>query len=112
MDNRVNEQDSYGEYLADLIKKHKYSQSEFAKLINISRTYLYDLFNGRVKPPAPEMQEKIILALDLCGSEKEEFYNRTAAGRDELPKDIFEYLYDNTNEIAMLRERMKNYNGK
>lgn len=111
MGKRVYDQGSYGEYLAHLIKKHNFSQSEFAKLINISRTYLYDLLNGRVKPPTPEMQEKIILVLDLSGNEKEEFYNRTAAGRGELPKDVFEYLYNNTNEISMLRERMNHYNG-
>lgn len=111
MDKRVYEQSSYGEYLAGLIKKHSFSQSEFAKLINVSRTYLYDLFNGRVKPPAPEMQEKIISVLNLSGNEKEEFYNRTAAGRGELPKDVFEYLYNNTNEISIVRERMRYYNG-
>lgn len=111
MEKRVYEQGSYGEYFAHLIKEHNFSQSEFAKLINVSRTYLYDLLNGRVKPPAPEMQEKIILVLNLSDNEKEEFYNRTAAGRGELPKDVFEYLYNNTNEISMVRERMRYYNG-
>lgn len=111
MAKQIYEQDSYGEYLAHLIKKHHYSQSAFAKLIQVSRTYLYDLLNGRVKPPAPEMQEKIISVLGLSGKEKEEFYNRTAAGRYELPKDVFEYLYNNTNEISVVRERMRYYNG-
>lgn len=111
MEKFIYKQDSYGRYLAHLIKEHRFSQSEFAKLINVSRTYLYDLLNDRVKPPAPEMQEKIILVLQRTGSEKEEFYNRTASGRGELPKDVFEYLYNNSNEISAVRERMRYNNG-
>ena len=65
------EQGSYGEYLLCLMKEHKFSSSEFAKLINVSRTYLYDLF----------------------------------------PKDVFEYLYNNADEISMVRERMRYDNG-
>lgn len=101
------EQGSYGEYLIALIKRHNFSQSEFARRINVSRTYLFDLLNGRVKPPAPEMQEKIVSVLELSGKEKEEFYNITAVGRREIPKDIFDYLYNNADEIAAIRERMK-----
>ena len=36
------EQNSYGAYLVALIKKHNFSQSEFARKINVSRTYLFD----------------------------------------------------------------------
>ena len=39
--------------------------------------------------------------------EKEEFFNITAAGRKEIPKDIFDYLFNNANEIAAIRERMR-----
>lgn len=101
------EKNSYGAYLVALIKKHNFSQSEFARKINVSRTYLFDLFNGRVKPPAPEMQEKIVSVLGLTGNEKDEFFNITAVGRDEIPKDVFDFLYNNADEIAVIRERMR-----
>ena len=101
------EQGSYGAYLVTLIKTHNFSQAEFAKRINVSRTYLFDLFNGRVKPPAPEMQEKIVSALELTGKEKEDFFNITAAGLNEINKDVFYYLYNNTDEISIIRERMR-----
>lgn len=107
MNRKTYEQGSYGAYLADLIKRHNFSQAEFAKQINVSRTYLFDLLNGRVKPPAPEMQERIITVLELAGGEKEEFFNITAVGRKEIPKDIFDYLYNNADEIAAIRERMR-----
>ena len=107
MNKKHYEQGSYGEYLVALIKRHNFSQSEFARRINVSRTYLFDLLNGRVKPPAPEMQEKIVSVLALTGKEKEEFFNITAAGRKEIPKDIFDYLFNNADEIAVIRERMR-----
>ena len=98
---------SYGAYLVALIKTHGFSQAEFAKSIKVSRTYLFDLFNGRVKPPAPEMQEKIVSALELTDKEKKVFFDVTAAGRNEIPKDVFDYLYSNVDEIAIIRERMR-----
>lgn len=107
MQRKIYEQNSYGAYLVALIKRHNFSQSEFARQINVSRTYLFDLLNGRVKPPAPEMQEKIVSVLGLAGNEKDEFFNITAAGRDEIPKDVFDFLYNNTDEIAIIRERMR-----
>jgi len=107
MQRKIYEQNSYGAYLVALIKKHNFSQSEFARQIHVSRTYLFDLLNGRVKPPAPEMQEKIVSVLGLTGNEKDEFFNITAAGRDEIPKDVFDFLYNNTDEIAIIRERMR-----
>ncbi len=35
------------------------------------------------------------------------FFNITAAGRDEIPKDVFDFLYNTTDEIAIIRERMR-----
>lgn len=84
---------SYGEYPVRRIK--------------ISRTYLYDLLKGRVKPPASDLQEKMILVLGLSDDERNEFYNRTAAERGELLNDIFDYLYCNEDEILWIRERMQ-----
>ena len=101
------EQGSYGAYLVDLIRQHEFSQAEFAKQLNISRTYLFDLLNGRVKPPAPDMQERIVTLLKLTNTEQEEFFNKTAEGRNELPKDIFDYLYNNATELTAIRERMR-----
>lgn len=78
------EQGSYGAYLVTLIKTHNFSQAEFAKRINVSRTYLFDLFNGRVKPPAPEMQEKNRFRIGINRQRKRRFfqYNRRRAQRD------------------------------
>ena len=107
MQRKEYEQGSYGAYLVDLIKRHNFAQSEFAKRLNVSRTYLYDLFNGRVKPPSPDMQDRIVTLLALAGNERDEFFSKSAEGRNELPKDIYEFLYNNTDELSAIRERIR-----
>ena len=98
---------SFGAYLVNLISEHHYSQTKFALELGISKTYLFDVFNGRVKPPTPDMQERIVNLLELDEAEKLEFYSKAADGRNELPKDIVEYLTNNKDEIDYLRERMR-----
>ena len=97
---------SFGAYLVELIKAHKYSQAKFATDLGVSKTYLFDVFNGRVKPPTPDMQDRIVGLLKLQGIEKNEFYNKAALGRNELPKDIVDYLTNNQAEMDNIRERM------
>lgn len=98
---------SFGAYFVELIRNHNFSQAKFAAILGISKTYLFDVFNGRVKPPAPDMQERIVDALKLEGSEEKEFYSRAADGRGELPKDIVDYLMNNDVEIETIREKMR-----
>ncbi len=98
---------SFGAYLIELIKAHGYSQARFATELKVSKTYLFDVFNGRVKPPTPDMQDRIKELLKLDEKETSEFYTKAAEGRNELPKDIVEYLTNNQAEIDMLRERMR-----
>ena len=57
--------DSFGAYFVKLIKDHNYSQAKFAADLGISKTYLFDVFNGRVKPPTSDMQECIVELLRL-----------------------------------------------
>lgn len=98
---------SFGAYFVKLIKDHNYSQTKFAADLGVSKTYLFDVLNGRVKPPTPDMQERIVELLHLTDNEKNDFYSNAAYGRNELPKDIVEYLMSNKVEIDILRERMR-----
>ena len=61
---------SFGAYFVKLIKDHDFSQAKFAAELGISKTYLFDVFNGRVKPPTPDMQDRIVELLRLTDSEK------------------------------------------
>lgn len=98
---------SFGSYFVKLIKERNYSQAKFAIDLGVSKTYLFDVFNGRVKPPTPDMQDRIVELLRLTDIEKSTFYSNAAKRRHELPKDIVEYLTSNQIEITLLRERMR-----
>ena len=98
---------SFGAYFVKLIQDHDYSQAKFASDLGVSKTYLFDVLNGRVKPPTPDMQDSIIKLLGLEGTAKTEFYTKAADGRHELPKDIVDYLTNNQAEIDGLREKMR-----
>lgn len=98
---------SFGAYLLDLIRARKKTQSEFIAELGISKTYFVDVLNGRVKPPAPDMQEKIVALLRLENDQRLRFYDKAAEGRKELPKDVVEYLLGNASQIAALREKMR-----
>ena len=102
---------SFGAYLVRLLKEHKKSQADFIADLGISKTYLVDVLNGRLKPPAPDMQERIIEVLQLEGQERHEFYDKVAEGRQELPKDITDYLLNNKIEVERFRERIGRYRG-
>ena len=107
MATKVYAEGSFGAYFVKLIKNHNYSQVKFASDLGVSKTYLFDIFNGRVKPPTPDMQDRIVELLNLTDDEKNDFYSKAATGRHELPKDIVEYLTNNQTEIDNLRERMR-----
>lgn len=98
---------SFGAYFVNLIKSHHYTQAKFALELGVSKTYLFDVFNGRLKPPTPDMQDRIVNLLGLTDDEKNEFYSKAAYGRNELPKDIVDFLIDNQAEIISLRKRMR-----
>ncbi len=103
---------SFGAYLVKLLLAHSKSQVDFIADLGISKTYLVDVLNGRQKPPAPDMQERIIEVLNLEGQERYEFYDKVAEGRQELPKDIVDFLTGNAREIKRLREGMAISSGK
>ena len=98
---------SFGAYLVQLIRDHDFSQAKFATELGVSKTYLFDVFNNRLKPPAPDMQDRIVDLLHLTGEERDDFYSKAAQGRHELPKDIVDFLTNNQAEIKNLRERMR-----
>lgn len=95
-------------YFVKLIKDHDYSQAKFASDLGVSKTYLFDVFNGRVKATHPLICKTCIVELlRLTDDEKNDFYSKAADGRHELPKDIVDYLTNNQAEIDSLRERMR-----
>ena len=98
---------SFGAYLVKLLEGRNKSQVEFIADLGISKTYFVDVLNGRLKPPAPDMQDRMIDVLHLEGRERYELYDRAAEGRKELPKDVVDYLLNNSVQIKSIREEMR-----
>lgn len=107
MDKTKYQAGTFGAYFVELIKEKRYTQAQFAEALGVSKTYLFDVFHNRINPPTRDRQDEIITLLKLNEKEKIEFLDKAATGRGELPKDIFEYLTKNPNEIEKLRERMR-----
>ena len=107
MTKKIYPEGSFGAYFVDLLKKHDYSQARFATELDISKTYLVEVLNGTLKPPTPAMQDKIATLLKLSEKERYIFYDKCAEGRNELPKDVFEYYKNNTVAIENLRKTMR-----
>ena len=101
------EEGIFGAYFVKLIKQHNYSQADFAKDIRVSKIYIVDVFHGRVKAPILEIQEKIVIMLGFEEYEKIDFFSKATIGRNELPKDIVDFLSVNQSEIDNIRERMR-----
>ena len=106
MAKKIYPEGSFGAYFVDLLKKHDYSQARFVTELGISKTYLVEVLNGSLKPPTPEMQEKIATLLKLSEEERYILYDKCAEKRNELPKDIFEFFKENEDEIKKLREKI------
>ncbi len=100
---------TFGKYFVELLKAKHYTQAKFADALGVSKTYLFDVFHNRINPPTPEKQEEIITLLNLNEEEKLEFLDKAAVGREELPKDIVEYLAQNPEEIKNLRKKIKEH---
>jgi len=82
----------FGEYLKSLRINKGISFVDFIKELKVSKTYIVDIEKGRIKPPTKKLQLEIVKILALKDEEKDEFYNKAAIDRNELPADIVEFI--------------------
>lgn len=101
---------TFGAYFVKLLKEKHYTQAQFADDLGVSKTYLFDIFHNRINPPTPDKQEQIIALLKLNDDEKYEFFDKAAEGRNELPKDIVDFLVKNKEEILRIRKSTNHTN--
>lgn len=87
---------AFGEYLAQLIKDARMSQTDFYNKVGITKPYFYDMLSGRLNAPPRETLERMMDVLEkrLPPDEKRrtEFINRAAISRGEIPCDISEMI--------------------
>lgn len=97
---------AFGNFLRVLIKQSGQSQSAFYSAIDITKPYFYDILSGKVNPPPPEMQYKMLDNLHIDEQQRQEFFNLAADGRGEIPADIAKLILDHPMELDKIRKKL------
>ena len=97
---------AFGNFLREMIKQTGISQSAFYSAVDITKPYFYDILSGKVNPPPPDVQYKMIEKLNLNTQQRNEFLNLAAEGRGEVPADIARLIADHPLELDKIRSTL------
>ena len=97
---------SFGNFLREMIKQTGISQSAFYSSVEITKPYFYDILSGKVNPPPPDVQYKMLENLNLDEQQRNEFLNLAAEGRGEVPADIAKLIADHPAKLAMPKQKI------
>ena len=95
---------AFGHFLREMIKQTGISQLAFYSAVDITKPYFYDILSGKVNPPPPDVQYKMLENLNLDEQQRNEFLNLAAEGRGEVPADIAKLIAEHPTELAAIRE--------
>jgi len=99
--------EKFGDYLQK-IRSPRASATNFSKSIGISIVYLRDIERGRRPAPKNQVIIKIADALEMSIKERQHFFDLAAEEKEDIPADIWNYLYKNKDAIKCVREQQKN----
>lgn len=102
-----NNKSEYGEILTRLIKEKKMTQEYFYKKLGIAKPYFYDIIKGKINPPPPEMQIRILSILKPKKDDENKLLDIAAKTRNEIQADIFLYIKGNESIIEKIRNDKK-----
>lgn len=97
---------AFGNFLREMIKQTGISQSAFYSAVEITKPYFYDILSGKVNPPPPDVQYKMLENLNLDEQQRNEFLNLAAEGRSEVPADIAKLIAEHPLELDKIREAL------
>lgn len=97
---------AFGNFLRFLIQQSNLSQAAFYSAVDITKPYFYDIISGKVNPPPPEMQYKMLDHLHINDHQRYEFFNLAAEGRNEIPADIAKLILDHPTELDKIRKEL------
>ena len=97
---------AFGNFLREMIKQTGISQSEFYSAVDITKPYFYDILSGKVNPPPPDIQYKMLDHLEVNEQQRNEFLNLAAEGRGEVPADIAQLIADHPLELDKIRSTL------
>ena len=97
---------AFGNFLREMIKQTGISQSAFYSAVEITKPYFYDILSGKVNPPPPDIQYKMLDHLEVNEQQRNEFLNLAAEGRGEVPADIARLIADHPSELDKIRSTL------
>ena len=103
----VKDKKAFGNFLREKIKQTGISQSAFYSAVEITKPYFYDILSGKVNPPPPGVQYKMLENLNLDEQQHDEFLNLAAEGRGEIPADIVKLITDYPEKLYEIRQEVK-----
>lgn len=94
---------AFGNFLREMISQTKISQAAFYEAVGITKPYFYDILSGKVNPPPPDVQYKMLENLKVDDKQRKKFLNLAAEGRSEIPADIAKLITDNPRQLEKIR---------
>jgi len=97
---------AFGNFLREMIKQTGISQSAFYSAVDITKPYFYDILSGKVNPPPPEIQYRMLDNLELTAEQRNKFLDLAAEGRGEVPSDIASLILGHPENLAKIRSTL------
>jgi transcriptional regulator with XRE-family HTH domain len=102
----IKDKKAFGNFLREMIKQTGISQSAFYSAVEITKPYFYDILSGKVNPPPPDVQYKMLENLNLDEQQRNEFLNLAAEGRGEVPADIARMIAEHPLDLDKIRSTL------
>ena len=102
----IKDKKAFGNFLREMIKQTGISQSAFYSAVKITKPYFYDILSGKVNPPPPDIQYKMLDHLEVNEQQRNEFLNLAAEGRGEVPADIARMIAEHPLELDKIRSTL------
>lgn len=94
---------AFGKFLREMISQTKISQVAFYEAVGITKPYFYDILSGKVNPPPPDIQYRMLENLTVNEKQQKQLLNLAAEGRGEIPADIAKLITDNPRQLEKIR---------
>ena len=94
---------AFGNFLREMIRQTGISQAAFYDAVDITKPYFYDILSGKVNPPPPEIQYRMLEHLEIDEQQRNKFLNLAAEGRSEIPADIAKLISEHPMELDTIR---------
>ena len=98
---------TFGSFIAEKRKAHKFNLRDTAKHLNIAYGYLCDIEQSRRPAPNGDFVEHISAFLNLDKSEHELLLDLAAKSRNTVSADLPDYIMETNNQSCM--ERLDKY---